>query len=412
MQLVFVTWDSDIIPDTISQAAEYPGGREPMRFAHITSHDRIDYFARSSSMQLGQVKNLYLRWARLRGPLSPECQELNRLFSQCVDANRIKIPDRLMNLPDSCDPSVPFILDFLHDLAADQIKSYSKSASIDDSSSEDTLLTALTEPNSMSQFELAQLTYRWCQKNHASFSDFWQYFDHTSLSIEERAWFGTLIPVNRISLEMIGNDLMHSDIVNHKELGALHLRHATIRWKCVFRSTEDRLANLLDSMERTFPYFTRKLLVLQIHDRLAVGLYLPKAIQPFDEFPLKNAGRLFAFPHQKDQLRSSRVVVPTKHNARFIFNQSGFQLYEGSRANTFVFFTRGPNDDSKYRNTEGAGRKARLREQTIEEGINHEWRTSIALNKFSQGLARHVGRLHREGVVGAVSWCLTTLSTY
>ena len=403
IQSVFVTWDSDIIPNTISEAAEYPGGRESIQFAPITSHDRIDYFARSSSMQLGQIKNLYLRWARIKGPLSSHCQELNRLFSQSVDASRVKVPDRLINLPESKELHEPFVLDFLHELAQAEISTYTKSSPVSESASEDELFTILTEPSNLSQFELAKITHRWCEKNKATFNNFWRYFDHTKLSTEERAWFGSLLPDTAAYREVLGNDLMNSDILTSGELTALGLQRAELRWRCVFRASEDRLANLLDSMEKTFPHVVRKLLVLRIHDRLTVALYLPKTMQPSDEFPLGNAGRLFAIPHQKYELRKPRIVVPTKHNARFIYHHGGFQLFDGTRGNTFVFFTSGPKDDSEYRNVEGQGRKARARDLTIQSGINHEWRASIALNKFSQSLATHIGRLHREGIVDAVS---------
>lgn len=55
----------DLIPALTAEAAEYPPARESISFKAITHEDRIDYFAQSSSMQLGRIKNLYLRWARV-----------------------------------------------------------------------------------------------------------------------------------------------------------------------------------------------------------------------------------------------------------------------------------------------------------------------------------------------------------
>ena len=46
--------------------------------------------------------------------MSKECQELNALYSQCVDGARIRIPDRLRKPP---IPTDPFIVDILNDEA-------------------------------------------------------------------------------------------------------------------------------------------------------------------------------------------------------------------------------------------------------------------------------------------------------
>ena len=46
--------------------------------------------------------------------MSKECQELNALYSQCVDGARIRIPDRLRKPPPATDP---FIVDVLNDEA-------------------------------------------------------------------------------------------------------------------------------------------------------------------------------------------------------------------------------------------------------------------------------------------------------
>lgn len=81
---VFMCWDGDLVPAAVAQPADYPAPKESIQFAKITTSDRIDYFARSSSMQLGQIKNPYLKWAQLKGPSSSQCQELNKLFSQRV----------------------------------------------------------------------------------------------------------------------------------------------------------------------------------------------------------------------------------------------------------------------------------------------------------------------------------------
>src|SRR5215471_10648226 len=73
MEPVFVCWDPDLVPAILSEPAQYPGAKEPLKFSEITDSDRLEYFARYTNASLGRVKNLYLDWARLKGPMSSEC---------------------------------------------------------------------------------------------------------------------------------------------------------------------------------------------------------------------------------------------------------------------------------------------------------------------------------------------------
>ena len=352
-------------------------------------------------MQLGRIKNLYLRWARVKGPLSSECQELNRLFSQCVDAYRVKIPDRLLELPPDIQPAEAFILDVLHEASCNFIKQSQFKVSPSTLPSIEALEGLLDQPSLLSQFELAKITLQWCQMNNARFEESFPLFDPLSMSSEERTWLLAHLPERSETPSIVMNDMLHSDILQPHELEKFGLQTARTRWRCVFNSRHDRLANLLDTVERTFPSFTRKILVLQIHERLSIAIYLPRKIERMDEFAITQSGRLFAFPHQTlDQV--PRGVVPSKHNSILYYDHNTFQLFEGKRANTFVYITRAPNDDSRYRSTKGPGARARVREQTIHEEINREWIVSVALNKFSGALARSIGRLNREGISNAV----------
>lgn len=125
--IVFVTWDPDIIPRKAAEPAQYPGGKELVTFGDVTNDSRAEYFARYTNASLGKVKNLYMQWARLGNVMSPQCQQLNRLFSQCVDGNHIRIPENLKELtaledPPSSQTTVPpFILDVLHTASIDFI---------------------------------------------------------------------------------------------------------------------------------------------------------------------------------------------------------------------------------------------------------------------------------------------------
>lgn len=60
--------------------------------------------------------------------MSPQCQELNALHSQCVDGGSIKIPARLEKPP---EPKEPFILDLLAAEARTFAESFSKTRAQD-----------------------------------------------------------------------------------------------------------------------------------------------------------------------------------------------------------------------------------------------------------------------------------------
>lgn len=389
------------MPASIAEVAEYPAVKEKMQLRPITHDDRIDYFANYSSNQLGRLKKLYLQWARYKGPLSSQCQELNRLFSQCVDANRVKIPDHLAKLPDEVEPP-PFILEVLHEAGRTRIQEVASPVTSGDFITAETLQSILCESSSMSQYELAKLTLRWCQATKARFADFWLYFDPRMLTSTERAWLLDQLPASAYSPSLVMNDLLHSDIVGPSELQKFGLEHPGVRWRLVFNSESERLANLMSAVDRTFQYFTRKLLILHFHERLSVALYVPCAIEPGDECAVGDRVRVFSFPHGQQQDKSHRDVALTKSTSRLYYDANGLQLYERQRANTFIFLTRPPADDSSYRSIKGQGHQLRARELTMNGTPNYEWRTSIALNKFSKRLVTHVGRLHREGVSTAV----------
>lgn len=336
-----------------------------------------------------------------RGPLSSQCQELNRLFSQCV-AYKVKVPDRLLDLPPELPPAETFILDALHNASHDFIRETAVKVSPQSLPSIEALEGLLEQPYLLSQFELAHLTLRWCQRNHADFEEFFSFFDPLCMSSEERAWLLAHLPKRAETPSIIMNDLMHSDILQPSELARFDLQNPRTRWRCIFNSRYDRLATLMDAVERTFPFFTRKFLVLQAHDRLSIAIYIPRKVDKLDEFAVERSGRLFAFPHQKAG-QTPRGVVPSKHNSILYYDHNTFQLFEGKRANTFVYITRAPNDDTRYRSIKGTGARARMRELTIQDGVNCEWIVSVALNKFSDGLVRTVGRLNREAISHAVS---------
>lgn len=400
---VFVCWDPDLVPSKLSEPAHYQGAKEPVSFKPISDDDRIVYFAGYSNASLGRVKNLYLDWARLKGPMSRECKELNHLFSLCVDGNRIKVPRHLEESPSNTSETSTFILDVLHEAATRTINSRQQSAvSCTDYSYSAVQLLLSRDDVAMSEFELLKLTYKWCMQNNCHLTDFLGFFDLTRLSDEEKAWILFHLPQTIEMPSLIMNALTQSSLIPETELHPFKLHYPGLRWKLLFDSNQDRMARFLPATSRALELFHKKLIVLRVDTRLTIAIYIPKQVEKRQDCQVDNTARLFAFPHTQGDEAFQRRAVPTKMNYRLYCDDNNFQLFEGKRANTWVFLSRPGSDDSTYRNEPNQGDRRRQRQVTVDEGRNHDCIASIALDKYSRGLQRHVGRVNRSGIIGAV----------
>ncbi|KAH7016162.1 RNA dependent RNA polymerase-domain-containing protein, partial [Microdochium trichocladiopsis] len=228
----FVCWDSDLVPTTLSQPAEYPGAKEPIKFKPITDDDRLLYFAKYSNASLGRVKNLYLDWAKVKGPMAPECQELNRLFSQCVDGNMIKVPPRLEATPLATPETKKFILDELHEAATSSISlPRMKSVNLDGVALDTLELLLCRDDLATTEFELLEMTARWCRRNGSHLADFLPYFDMNSLSTEQKHWILSAVPQLQWLPSIVLNGLCSSNILSQGELTFHKLDYHQLGWK-------------------------------------------------------------------------------------------------------------------------------------------------------------------------------------
>ncbi|TFB03406.1 putative RNA-dependent RNA polymerase 1 [Trichoderma ghanense] len=404
----FVTWDPDIIPTTISQAAHYPGVREPLRFSPITDEDRLVYFARYTNVSLGRVKNLYLKWARATGAMSAECQELNRLFSQCVDGNRIK-EDHLKKFEKPPEPGAeapPFVLDELHQAARDIITKQKRAAqtNVNDMEGytfEGVQLLLSRDDVAISETELIRMAVRWCRRTNTSFYHLMHMFDLNSLKAEEKAWVLAQVPTYSGAPSLVYNALCSSSLLTEAELKHFHLNYPGLHWKRVYTSEQDRLATFLEAASKNLELFHKKMIVFRPDDRLTLAMYVPQKITPADDFKVGNQVRLFAFPHSQGRETQSRLSLPTKKEYRLFCDENRLQLFDGNVRNTWVFIGRGGSNDSSYRNAAREQDRRKARQESLANGTNFDYRASIALDKFSRNLQTHIGRLQRQGILAA-----------
>ena len=394
-------WDRDLVPSKLSEAARYQGAKEPVTLKPITDDDRLQYFARYSNASLGQVRNLYLDWARVKGPMSGECQELNHLFSMSVDGNRITVPERLKDPPKSENDI--FILDTLHKAASNFVATYQSQSQHWDGFTFDAMQLLLSrEEFALKEFELVKLTYRWCLRNQARLVDFLEYFDFNRLSDEERAWVLSQLPSSIELPSLVVNGLLSSNIVSSSEISPYRLDSPRLHWKCTFDSAQDRMALFLETTRCLLEDFHKKLIILQVDERLTLGIYVPKKIQRARDCEVDDTVRLFAFPQSLESKQSHRCVVPTKKTYRLYCDERSFQLYQGRRGNTWIQIKRPGSDNATYRSLQNQGDRRRQRQETVDVGINSDFVTSVALDKFSRGLQTHIGRVRGNPVLAAV----------
>ncbi|KAF5577511.1 NAM7-nonsense-mediated mRNA decay [Fusarium pseudoanthophilum] len=399
----FVSWDPDLIPSTVSAPALYPGGREPIQFRPITDDDRLVYFAKYQNASLGQVKNLYLDWARVAGPMSAQCQELNRLFSQCVDGNRIKIPEKLRTAPKPTPDTPPFILDVLHDDAEALVRRLGLTEVGDLTGYDIDAIQLLfsREDVAIGEFESVKLAYVWCIKNSTSFESLLHLFDFNILTADQKAWVLAHVPGSAGTTGLVQNALCSSGILQPRELQQFHLDYPGIKWKRTYDSSIDRLATFHDAVATNLELFQRTLIVFQPDERLSLAVYIPKKIERSQDCVINDTGRLFAFPHSQGPQRQARLSLPTKMQYQLYCDGNIFQLFEKQRGNSWVFIGRPGNNDQDYRNEKNKGDRRRKRQEVVERGEQAEVIASIALDKFSRGLQTHIGRVNRSPITAA-----------
>ena len=332
--------------------------------------------------------------------MSAECQELNHLFSQSVDGNRIKIPQHLESPPVA---TAPFILDILHDAAAEYVSRRNQKQDWTDYSCEVLQLLLSRGDLALSEFELIKLTHRWCIHNHCTLESFIGYFDFNKLDDEEKAWTLSQFPPSYDTVSKILNALSSSSLVTELELRPFQLGNPAIRWKCAFNSDQDRMSIFLETTARLLSDFHKKLIVLKVDDRLTLAIYVPRRIQKARDCCVDDIVRLFAFPKSYEGNALHGSVVPTKKTYRLYCDDQSLQLYQGQRRNTWVFIAKPGSDKSSYQNIQNQGDKRRKRQETVDTGVNQGFVLSVALDKFSKQLQTHVGRVNRHPIMAAVS---------
>ena len=334
--------------------------------------------------------------------MSAQCQELNHLFSHCVDGGQIKVPHHLGNPPKPSSSAPEFILDILHNAAKELTSSAGTQFAYFDCLPSDGLDLLLSKDSvAFSDFEMLKMTALWCLRHRASLQDYLHFFDFDQMSDEQRAWTVAQLPPSEELPSLVMNSMTRSNILTLEELHHFKLDVPGMRWKCVFDSSSDRMGRFMDAASTALELFHRKIIVVHVSTRLSIAMYIPVKLEKYKEGVVNDAVRVLSFPHSQGNETAYRRALPTKKKYRFYFDDNGFQLFEQNRSNTWIFLRKPGSDDASYTNIDDRGDKRRARNATVQACLNSDFITSIALNKFSAGLTKHIGRVTRMPVFEA-----------
>ncbi|KAJ3842639.1 RdRP-domain-containing protein [Lentinula raphanica] len=262
----FVCWDPDIVPSRVFESYDYPPNKEITQKT-ITRQDLARYFAAYNSSGMAQTSALHNKWARYhpQGAMSPQCQELNALYSQAVDGAHVKIPERLRKPPEPPEGS-RFVLTELFQAAQTWSQGFlvrqgvaeSASVSVDEADELIKRLFSVSE-STVSEYKLLELARRIARKHDISFRPYLSYINYGALQTHEKYELAQTMEMSLEEEAYMWNSLLRSDIVSPKELTDKKLS-GPLRVQRLYSSKDVGIHAFFGYLVRAMQNFTRKLL--------------------------------------------------------------------------------------------------------------------------------------------------------
>ncbi|EJD42902.1 RNA-directed RNA polymerase [Auricularia subglabra TFB-10046 SS5] len=373
----FVCWDSDIIPSKTTDPYLYPKGKEQISRS-ISRQDLAAHFAAYSGASIAKVAGLHSKWARhsQQGAMCTECLELSALHSLAVDGGKIKVPKRLTEPPEG---SEPYIIDELAKAAQTFAETYLHSAPVpalsaavidrDDAAELIGDLLGSTQ-HALPEWDLVQRCIALARARKIEFSPFLAQIDYGSLSTQAKYALSAAIPMDATENARLWNSLFQSDVLNEHDLRYRNLDRP-IRFQRLYSSRNQGRAAFFEYLHKATRDYTRKLIIMKIDDRIAVGLFIKGNIA-WEDIPVDDDVVVCSFEFQSSHVMSTYRECPP--GFRLHCRGGRLQLYEKNVANTFVFITRPPPNSGQ------------------------DIIASVALQKFSREVQRQIGRVNRMPV--------------
>ncbi|EKM53816.1 uncharacterized protein PHACADRAFT_125775, partial [Phanerochaete carnosa HHB-10118-sp] len=374
-----VIWDPDLVPRKVAQSYDYPAPPERLN-AKIARQDLAKHFAAYNSITMGRVAALHQKWIRLSpaGAMSAECQELNALYSLAVDGGSIKIPERLVKVPQNVMQE-PYVLDVLHDAAREFAEHFRQigpeesnggAASVD--VAEDMILRLLSsEKATMSEYEMLCKAAAIARKHGIDMRRYFSHVDFSALTVAEKYATASMLAMTEDEIPYVWNSLVRSEILRRKDLEDRDLG-GPLRLQRLYSSSIQGRAAFFEYLKNALQNYNRRMILLKTDDRFSAGIFFRGPI-PWDEDHVIDDNVLAC-----SFLPESTTVISTyKRGVKgwiLSCSDNTLQLFNRQRANTFIFLTRPP------------------------EKSGADIITSIALQNFSRFVQQQYGRMNRTPV--------------
>ncbi|KAG8831497.1 hypothetical protein FRC17_003069 [Serendipita sp. 399] len=372
-----VIWDKELVPPKIAEHFLYPAVPEKKK-EKITRQDLAAHFAAYNSISMGRAASLHARWVRCRpdGAMSSECQQLNALYSKCVDGAIINIPEHLRTPP---EPKEPFIVDIMRDeakLFAQNWMANEENAEIVASVDSDaqTIRSLLTSDRiSMTEFQVLQMVARIAQRSAIDIRTFFALMDFSALTAMQKRIVSDTFGMGYEENLTLWNSLMRSDLLNQSAFQR-DLREPPLRLQRLYTTTNQGLSGFFEYLKRSLEHYKRRLIIIKTDDRFSAGIFIRGDIRWDEEHPVNDDIAVFAVtPTAGDSMSHYKATVS---GYRLHCSDGVFQLYNNHIRDTWVFINRPPKE-SRF-----------------------ELQASIALQKISARTQKQVGRIQKTPIIG------------
>lgn len=187
-----------------------------------------------------------------------------------MDGANIKIPDKLSTPPEPNGES-KYILDLLEEATEEFSVRFTESASrraeissLQKADAELLLGQLLqSKQNSISEFELFNLAYRFCQKHHIDIRQYLAHIDFSALTISQKKTLSTTLSLSHVDYPEIWNSLVRSDILTPLDLYKRNLAHPFALHR-LYSSRASGMPTFFEYLRMATQDYTRKVLIVQV----------------------------------------------------------------------------------------------------------------------------------------------------
>jgi hypothetical protein len=378
----FVSWDEDIVPSSTHTPTSYVGAKSRNKMI-VNDDTLIKYFAFYDNSLVGEINNLWCKWADLEGVLSSKCLFLANLFSRAVDAAKtgesLRVPKEFKNVNPKEINDTKFIWQIMNLNAKYYFKeSLKKTQNEFELIDDNTLYELIKEKHLMiDDYYLFRSLYKYLFNNSNEnkkklFYKLVNYIQFDYFNLEQIN--DVLIDCPELNKSFLLNSLMRSKILPKKFVDYIQLDSKRINWS-LYYSNENNINWQIFSDFLILK--CNKLLIFEFNTydniKRILGIYINYSINTdacTDHVDKSNATAYLCIGNSAEMYRK---LIDS--NFTWSLTTTRLQLFINERSRTFINFMKNDDNDS------------------IESIM------SIALEYFDVSLPRRLPKIRREKCV-------------